>query len=233
MWTVISQRRKARQGLAVILLAVILIGCLLFARAVQQYKYRQYKLTMDRAVKFSTPAGEFSMTVSSKWPPLPPESLNSSMIQGWSVPLPMIKSSAYFYLDLLGRQPEQKADFLQVINRYIPLEAVYPPSLQIEKIQEGTLSLANLDVSLNFKSGRAVQFLLLRLIFLPDGTSLALVLVGPQAGEQTLAFWIEEMARTLKFSPSGETPKVPPGNEEQKVKNWTYHVKERLNVGSV
>lgn len=233
MWTVVSQRRKSRQGLAVILLGVILIGCLIFAHGVQKYKFQQYKLTMDRPVKFSTPAGEFSMTVSSKWPPLPPGSLNSSMIQGWSVPLPMIKSSAYFYLDLLGRQPQQETDIHKIINRYIPLESVYPPSLQIGKVPEGTLSFTNLDVSLLFKSGREIQFLLLRLIFLPDGTSLALVLIGPQAGEQTLILWIEETARTLKFNPAGELPKVPPGNEGRKIKNWTYNVKERLNVGSV
>ncbi len=215
------------------MLAVILIGCLIFAYGVRRYKFSQFKLTMDRDVKFSTPAGEFSLKVSSKWPQLPSESINPGMIKGWSVPLPAIKSSAYFYLDLLGRQPEQKSDFLQIINQYIPLESVYPPSLEIEKVEKGTLTFTNLDVNLLFQTRTGVQFLLIRIILLPDGTSLALVFIGPQTGEQALALWIEEMARTLKFNPAGEAPKIPPGKEEPKRKNWTYNLKERMNVGSV
>jgi len=215
------------------LLAGILIGCLIFARGVQRYKYRQYKLTLDTPVKFSTPAGNFSMTVASKWPPIPAGSLLPNMIKGWSIPLPSVKSSAYFYIDLLGRQPEQESDFIQIINRYIPLKAVEHSSLRIEKIPNGILSVTNLDISLLFKGGRDIQVLFVRLIFLPDGTSLALVVVGPQAEEQGLDLWIEETTRTLKLSPAPESPTVPTGNEEPKNKTWTYHLKERLNVGNV
>ncbi len=218
MWTVISQKRKAKQGLAVILLAVILVGSLIFAWGVQRYKVHQYTLTMDRPVKFSTPAGDFSLTVSSKWPSLPSGSINSSMIMGWSIPLPAIKSSAFFYLDLLGRQPEQKSDFYQIINRYIPLENVIPRSVQVEKTQEGILSFSNLDISLFFTSAHEIEVLLIKLVFLPDGSALALVCVGPQGEEQVLGLWIEETARTLKFSPSRETPKIPPQSEEPKIK---------------
>ncbi|MFA5864025.1 MAG: hypothetical protein WC975_04980 [Phycisphaerae bacterium] len=212
MWTVISQKQKAKPGLAKILLALLLLACLIFAYVVQKGKLHLFRLDLDRTFEFSSRSGEISVSLCSKWKTLSRKDLLSGMVTGWNIPLPAQHDTASLYLDLLPVQPTRKRDFPILLSRYVLLDR---PSLATLKIQEQPKinSLPNYDISLLFKGEQnEVEFMAMRLFFLPDGTSLALIFIGPRSSTNTLSVWLDKMAQTVNLKPKKIPPPIPLGD---------------------
>jgi hypothetical protein len=227
MWTVVSQKQKAKPGLAKILLAVILLACMIFAYAVQKGKLRLFRLDLDRTLEFPLRSGELAISLSSKWKNLPRKDLLAGMITGWSVSLPAQQDTAALYLDLLPVQPTRKRDFPILLSRYISLDR---PSLATLKIQEQPKinSLPNYDISLLFKGEHnEIEFMDMRLVFLPDGTSLALIFIGPHSGMDTLSVWLDKMAETLNFKLKKTPPPIPLG-DGSKIQTSIFFLKPKI-----
>jgi len=214
MWNVTSQTRKAIPGLGALLLGLILLACIVFAHKVLEIKHQQFGLKLDRSVAFNTPAGEFKIKLSSKWTRLSSERMSDSAVGGWSFALPGESSPAFFYLELLPIHPSTDLDLSRVINHFLP----NAPKYQVHWKNGTSVSadLKTLDVDLLYPTERGANIFLMRLFYLPNGTSLVMIITGSQENQDILQVWMDLVSDTLEPSqskPANSTPQAPPKME--------------------
>ncbi len=214
MWTVLSQTRKAIPGLAVLLLAIILAGCIVFAYHVTRVKNRQFGLDLDQPVKLSTPAGEFAIKIPSRWESIPRSRLSQGMFGGWKFAVPGQEGFGVFYVDLLPIQPTTESELGRIINHYVP--SMPKLKLNLDERPDSPLGFRSLDVKLMFQAPRDINVLIMRLYFLPDGSSLAVLITGPQKNEDIIRVWMDMIVVTLKLTkakPAESDTEMPPIND--------------------
>lgn len=188
-----------------LLLGAILLASLLFAGWVIRVKQQALTLRLDRPFPFSTSAGQFSIKVSSKWNRI--DGLSRGMIAGWEIPGPKGTDAATFVIEVFGFHPTNRNEFFGIISHYnIPPN----PSLQIDPTTKGLLDLPNVDLQLLFRNRQAAWVLATRLIYLPNGTTLAMTFIGPQAGREITLGWFEQSLHTLEFKPAQPVRTPPP-----------------------
>jgi len=201
MWTVVSQTRKAIPGLSKVLLLLVLLATLLFAYMVQRHKHRLYAIHLDRPVSFTTRAGEFNLKVPSNWKGLSEGGMSAGLVGQWAFDLPNRRTAGQFMMEILSVQPRQEDDFARIILRYLPTYPTSRPSIRAEKDPEPIATMEAWNVILEYTGQRETGALIMKLVLLPNGNSLALVILGPQLEMTPLSVWLEQIARTLEHKP--------------------------------
>ena len=207
MWTVISGKKSRIPGLAILLLSVVLTACMIFAYQIERQKGTKYQIVLNEKISFSMRAGEVSFSVPSEWKQLSSAERGRGMILGWRVGLPGLQRPGSLYLDALNFQPRNKDQIYMAIDQYIPIDSlVLQPRVAISKTKS---SLETLSVSLWYE-GRDKAFSELRMIFLPDGSSLVFLMVGPINFSSVFSYWLDNIGESVLVSPREKSGKESP-----------------------
>jgi len=229
MWTVINRTKKARPGLAVVALGLILLASLLFAYWVERTKIRFIELKLDAMFNLSTNAGRISLKIPSAWQRVETYSVPDSSAATWVIPADSQNRQAagLFSLDLMPSQILPAMQVIKFSQRNSWMGSADFSSLQMNMNPDSTLSFPHFDIQVFTDGGGKI--LTFRTIYLPDGMSLMICFLTPARGTTDPQAWLTPIANTLTFKPTAGLQQMPAGGTLD-IKSLTFRLPSEMWV---
>jgi hypothetical protein len=231
MWSVTIKTKKAIPGLAKILLAVILLGTIIFAVHVQNVKRGWLKIDLDTQLQVPADSGLVTFDISSKWQQRSAVTGDGEMQGVWDIPAgPKGKTaSGFFFLNLHASQPKPSYQILKVLRQNHWIDRIDLKSIQLRENRENDLPYPDFDAATTFLDSTGRMLLTMKLIYLPNGSTLSFSVITPLAQQAQADYWLEKMAETVKFVPAGPLQQVEK-DEELKLAPFTFRLPEKVWV---
>jgi hypothetical protein len=213
MWTVSIKTRKAIPGLAKILLAIILMGSIFFAVYVQHSKRVAFALNLDAQIKLPSESAIITMDISSTWQKLSLLAEENAMLGIWKIPGTKTSGGrdSFFYINLLASQDKPNRQLSKIVRQNMWADRLEGSSLHLGQNEDSSIPYTNFDVLGKFMTPYGPMILTMKMIYLPNGSTLAISMISPQSQGAQGGYVIEELAKTLKFIPAGPSRQVMRG----------------------
>jgi hypothetical protein len=216
MWTVTIKTRKAIPGLAKVLLAVVLLGSFMFAVHVQNLKQGFFKVNLDTPLRLPTETDVISLNISSKWVKRTLLSSGNDVLGIWEIPSGDNRQSknSFLFINLLTSQESPERDFaaLARVNRW--LNRLDRSKFLLEENTESGLPYPIADAFDILVDPSGPMVVVTKLIYLPNGTVLGLSILTPYERQMRGGYWLDEIAKTLKFIPYTPDKQMTQNNAE-------------------
>jgi hypothetical protein len=211
MWTVTIKTRKAIPGLAKILLSIILLGTIAFSVYVQNVKQGQFSIDLDTQIKLPTETDVIMLNISSDWRKVSPLLAEGNEVLGvWEMPVEKDSQTldGYFYTNLITSNGNPNQDLVKIVRANLWMDRLDGNTLRIQENGKNNQGYVSFNIIGIFYASHGPMILNMKMIYLPNGSTLALSMITPQNKQLQSLYWLDEMTKTIKFIPAGPSRQV-------------------------
>ncbi len=208
MFEVYIKTKKAVPGLAKVLLIIILLGSIIFAWFVQKSKLTASELKLDKQTQARTSAGKITFGISSSWQKIDTQLLPDNTIMGWRSKSNR-KTNVRIYAAYQGKSDiVGKLRVIAMMNQLFPAQNAF---VEPRYVKSSALPACVGEGAVVFD--QQILALYMRVMFLPNGSSFAIVFIGDRAMANSFVLWDKQISQTIKYFPEKHIKKVSAGQE--------------------
>ncbi len=202
MLQVFSKTKRARHGLAKVLLLIILLASLVFAWFVQRRKFATIVLNLNQTIRYKNDARIIELKTASDWKMIDNvSSFGKEFLAAWNIPMGAGEEPANLFF--LRLPPSSSLPELQAY--LVPRQLLGYAKILVEIQPVKSAKFLAYDCIGAAATRVGVRAIAIRVMNMPDTSSLVLAFTGPRRLGNTFELWLAQLSATIKYQPSKQT----------------------------